>query len=376
LWQPELIWTHVVSDAAIGGAYFSIPIFLGYLAHKRPDVSFGWVVWCFAAFILACGTTHFFAIWTLWNPDYGIEALVKLVTAVISIVTAVLLWPLLPRALAWPSPQQLSAANRTLELTIGERDAALSSLQKQIAEREKTEDMLRQAQKMEAVGQLTGGIAHDFNNLLTAILMNLDRLGGAIGADGEVKARRALENATFASQRAAALTARMLAFARQQPFHVETFDVNNVIEDLEPLMKNATRGRAELVLNLGQGLLTVAADRNQFENALLNLIVNASDAIESGGTITVSTWLSVHGKVSIEVADTGSGMSEAVQAHAFEPFFTTKPIGQGSGLGLSQVYGFVKQSGGDSRISSKLGDGTKIQLDLPVSVTLSAAAVN
>jgi len=200
---------------------------------------------------VACGTTHFFSIWTLWYPDYGLEALVKLVTAIISIVMAALLWPLLPRALAWPSPQQLTAANRALEVTIGERDAAVWSLQKQIAEREGTEDMLRQAQKMEAVGLLTGGIAHDFNNLLTAILMNLDRVGDAIGAGGEAKIGRALENATFATQRAAALSARMLAFARQQPSHIETFDVNRIIEDLEPLMKNAVNNRGELVVKLG-----------------------------------------------------------------------------------------------------------------------------
>jgi C4-dicarboxylate-specific signal transduction histidine kinase len=136
-------------------------------------------------------------------------------------------------------------------VTIGERDAAVWSLQKQIAEREGTEDMLRQAQKMEAVGLLTGGIAHDFNNLLTAILMNLDRVGDAIGAGGEAKIGRALENATFATQRAAALSARMLAFARQQPSHIETFDVNRIIEDLEPLMKNAVNNRGELVVKLG-----------------------------------------------------------------------------------------------------------------------------
>ena len=123
LWRPELIWTHVVSDFMIGASYFSIPVFLGWLVWKRPDISFGWVVWCFAVFILACGATHFFSIWTLWFPDYGAEALIKAVTAGASIATAVALWPLLPKALAWPSPKQLAFANSELMALVAERDA-------------------------------------------------------------------------------------------------------------------------------------------------------------------------------------------------------------------------------------------------------------
>jgi hypothetical protein len=142
LWRPELIWTHVVADTLIGLAYFSIPIVLAVFVSKRRDVAFGWVFWCFAAFILACGTTHFFSIWTLWNPDYALEAVIKAATAGISVVTAAALWPLLPRALALPSPAQLKAANDALVLTLAERDAALEALHRETAERLRAEDML------------------------------------------------------------------------------------------------------------------------------------------------------------------------------------------------------------------------------------------
>ena len=154
LWRPELIWMHVISDALTGLAYFSIPVVLGVFAWRRPDVGFGWVFWCFSAFILACGTTHFFAIWTLWRPDYGAEGLIKAATAAASVATAGALWPFLPYALHIPSPSQLRTINAELERRVAERDEALAKLRRAIADHEQAEEMLRQSQKMEAVGQL------------------------------------------------------------------------------------------------------------------------------------------------------------------------------------------------------------------------------
>ena len=372
LWRPELIWTHVTADAITGIAYYSIPIVLAYVAHKRPDFGFGWVLWCFGGFILACGTTHFMSIWTLWVPDYGLEALVKAITAAASVVTAILLWRLLPFVLQLPSPEQLRQTNTALALHVKERDAALSALRKEIEERQLAQDMLRQAQKMEAVGQLTGGVAHDFNNLLTAILMSLDRAGRqSKNADQDLK--RSLHTATAAAERAAALTNQMLAFARKQPLKPMSVGVNELVSDLAPLLENALGEHGTLALDLDPQVGNVWIDRNQLEQALLNLALNARDAMENRGVMTVTTHTIDMGRggekvlgAAIEVADSGCGMSEEVKARAFDPFFTTKPIGKGTGLGLSQVYGFVRQSGGVVQLDSNLGRGTRISIQIPV----------
>jgi len=367
-----LIWTHVAADAVIGVAYYSIPVVLAYLAYKRPDFGFGWVMWSFVAFILACGTTHFMSIWTLWVPDYGLEALVKVVTAVASVATAILLWPLLPRVLQLASPEQLRRANEALALHVKERDAALAALRKEVEERRLAQDMLRQAQKMEAVGQLTGGVAHDFNNLLTAVLMSLDRAARQ-SAIADPKLSKSLQTATLAAEKAAALTNRMLAFARKQPLKPMSVGVNELVSHLAPLLKNALGEHGALVLDLDPGVGNVWVDRNQLEQALLNLTVNARDAMESRGEMKITTRPIDMGSggekvlgAEIEVSDRGCGMSKEVQARAFDPFFTTKPVGKGSGLGLSQVYGFVQQSDGMVQLESALDHGTRISIQLPI----------
>ena len=372
LWRPELIWTSVIADAVIGVAYYSIPFVLAYIAYRRPDFGFGWVLWCFVAFILACGTTHFMSIWTLWVPDYGLESFVKVVTAVASVATAIILWPLLPRVLQFASPEQLRLANEEMATHVNERDAALAALRKEVEERQLVQDMLRQAQKMEAVGALTGGIAHDFNNLLTAVLMSLDRAARESDVTTNPKLKKSILTATTAAEKAAALTNQMLAFARKQPVKPVCVAVNALISNLAPLLRNAL-GEQGLTLNLDPSVGNVWADRNQFEQALLNLTVNARDAMVSKDKMTVTTRMTdieregekVPG-VEIEVADSGCGMSQEVQIRAFDPFFTTKPVGKGSGLGLSQVYGFAQQSGGIVRLDSRLSEGTRVTIHLPV----------
>jgi len=370
LWDPALIWTHVIADALIGIAYFSIPIVIArFLTHRR-DVAFGWVVWMFAAFIMACGTTHFLSIWTLWHPDYGIEGLVKLFTAVVSVVTAVALWPLLPRAIALPSPAQLQGANDALLLRIAERDAALAALQRESAERVRAEDLLRQAQKMEAIGQLTGGIAHDFNNLLTIVVANLDRVRRL--TEGDAKLERPVTNALAGAERAAKLTSQLLAFSRRQPLIAADHDVNKVVEGMQAIVAASVPAAITVVFDLAPAVWPVRIDANQLENAVLNLIVNARDAMPGGGTLTVRTRNAAPDEgpragdhAVIEIADTGTGMAADVVAHAFEPFFTTKDVGKGTGLGLSQVDGFVSQSGGRVTIDSVVGTGTTIAIVLP-----------
>ena len=370
LWQPELIWTHVISDALIGVAYFSIPVALAYFLTKRRDVQFGWVVWMFATFIMACGITHFFAIWTLWNPDYGPEALVKAGTAAASVFTAVALWPLLPKAIALPSPAQLQSANDDLVLRIAERDAALDALRRETEERLRAEEMLRQAQKMEAVGQLSGGIAHDFNNMLTVVLANLDKARRLAPEDEQLQ--RSIAHATTGAERAAELTDRLLSFARKQPLQPARHDVNAIVAGTEALLGRTLGEHIHVETSLGADVWPAVVDRNQMESAVLNLVVNAQQAMPDGGKLSLVTRNIAQGEgpvpgewVLIEVQDTGMGMSADVKARALEPFFTTKPMGEGTGLGLSQVYGFITQSNGHLEIESEVGKGSSVRIYLP-----------
>ena len=368
LWDADLIWTHVTADALIGVAYFSIPVAIAYFLTRRPDIAYKPVAWLFAAFILACGTTHFMSIWTLWFPDYGPEGLIKALTAVISVVTAVALWPLLPKLIALPSPAQLALANDGLRLRVAERDTALVALERETAERQRVEDRLRQSQKMEAVGQLTGGIAHDFNNLLQIIVANLDRVQRL--TDGDERLARPLANALTGAQRAARLTDQLLSFSRRQPMLAEVQDLNPVITTTVELFRGSRPTGLTLDVELAADLWPVRIDSDQTASALLNLMVNARDAMRGSGTLTIRSR-NVPGDaetgdwVELEVADTGTGMSPETIERAFEPFFTTKGVGEGTGLGLSQVYGFATQSDGTVNIVSQPGAGTAITIRLP-----------
>jgi signal transduction histidine kinase len=374
LWRPELIWTHVVSDFVTGVSYFTIPVAMGVFLIRRRDVAFGWMGWAFAFFILACGATHFLAIWTLWVPDYAAEALLKAFTGIGSFITAIVLWSLLPRAVALPSPEALRRANAELVDRIRERDAALDALRTAIADRERAEEMLRQTQKMEAIGALTGGVAHDFNNLLGVVIANLDRLARFPLESG---AERARSSALTGAERAASLVQKMLAFARRQPLQPTRFDANGLIADLSELLRGALNAVEPPEMTLAPDLWPVRVDANQLENVLLNLAVNARDAMPEGGRATIRTrnvpaaeaaaraGLPAVDHILISVTDQGCGMSPEVSARAFEPFFTTKAVGEGTGLGLSQAFGFAKQSGGHILLDSRPGHGTTVEVYLP-----------
>lgn len=368
LWQPELIWTHVLADALIAAAYFSIPVALVFFVRTRKDVVFGWVFWCFALFIMACGSTHIMSIWTLWHSDYGLEALVKVATAAISVATAIALWPLLPKALAIPSPQQLALANDELAARVSERDVAIEQLQAEILERQRAEDALRQAQKMDAVGQLTGGIAHDFNNLLQVMAGSLDLIRR--NAESPDRVSRFAANGLQAAERATKLTGQLLAFSRTQKLELQSVLVEPLIVNMQDLLAR-TLGPGVLIETDLDGENMVAADPNQLELAILNLAINARDAMPEGGQLKISTArVNVTDEVEVEagdylqisVTDTGTGMMPEVLARAAEPFFTTKEVGKGTGLGLSTVYGIARQSGGTVRLESEPGEGTIVNL--------------
>ncbi|MCP3384515.1 PAS domain S-box protein [Bradyrhizobium sp. CCGUVB4N] len=491
LWEPELIWLHVVSDACIAAAYFSIPFALAILVTKRRDLQFGWVFWAFAAFIMACGLTHVLSIYTLWVPIYGIEGLVKAMTAIASIFTAAALWPLLPKILAIPSPFELQKVQAALqEEEIKSRDATL--LLRQVGEaqramresvtrltaivetavdgvilfdaqarillfnpacerlfgyraqevmnldigmlmsnderrpttgharrfatgeaiglckdgssfpmnlsvgqawqdgeliyvgiihdltaRKLTEQQLQQAQKMETVGQLSGGIAHDFNNLLTVIIGNAEHLSEQLKARPDL--RQFADDICESGERGAELTQRLLAFSRRQLLQPKTIDCRELLQSMLKLLKRTLRENIEIKTAFGPGTIQAFADRAQLESAVLNLALNAQDAMPSGGHLTLSTELAaidedyraLHPEVTsgayalISVTDDGEGMTPEVIEHAFEPFFTTKEVGKGSGLGLSMVYGFAKQSDGHVSIYSEQGLGTTVRIYLP-----------
>ncbi|EQB07644.1 hypothetical protein L284_22560 [Novosphingobium lindaniclasticum LE124] len=265
--------------------------------------------------------------------------------------------------------KRTEATLRELNETLEARVAA------EVAERSAAQEALRQAQKMEAVGQLTGGIAHDFNNMLAVVIGSLDLLSRRVDAS-DPKIRRYIDAAAEGAQRAATLTQRLLAFSRQQPLNPEVVDANQLVPDMSELLRHSLGADVRLETRLAAGLWRTHADRNQLENAILNLAVNARDAMPEGGRLTIETRnasmqeqdsAAIPGGdyVLIAVSDTGAGMSPEVKAKAFDPFFTTKQVGKGTGLGLSQVYGFVRQSGGQVRISSAPGEGTIIKLYLP-----------
>jgi signal transduction histidine kinase len=247
-----------------------------------------------------------------------------------------------------------------------------------ITEKRRLEEQLRQSQKMEAVGQLTGGIAHDFNNMLAVVMGSLELLDRRMG-DGDARAKHYVQAAADASRRAANLTQRLLVFSRQQPLKPEVVEPNRLVAGMSDLLRHSIGAMVRLETVLAAGTWRTEVDPNQLENVILNLGVNARDAMPDGGRLTVETQ-NVHldaryvaaemgvppGQyVMIAVSDTGGGMTPDVLAKAFDPFFTTKEPGKGTGLGLSQVYGFVKSSGGHIKIYSEPGEGTTVKIYLP-----------
>jgi signal transduction histidine kinase len=273
----------------------------------------------------------------------------------------------------------LRRLNETLEARVHERTGELAATNRQlvaqIEEREKVESTLRQMQRLEAIGQLTSGVAHDFNNLLTVVLGNIGFLEKSVSHDTKLKQR--LSHMRLAAERGAKLTSQLLAFSRRQQLEPEPFDLNKALANMHDLLQSTLGGGIAINTELGTGLWPALADPAQIELVVLNLVINARDAMQNRGTVTIETANAKVGLpdkpeepsagdyVMIGVTDTGSGMTKEVLAKAFEPFFTTKEIGKGSGLGLSQVLGFAKQSGGGMRIETRVGEGTSVKIYLP-----------
>jgi signal transduction histidine kinase/CheY-like chemotaxis protein len=271
--------------------------------------------------------------------------------------------------------------NGTLEARVQERTGELAAANRQlvtqIEEREKVESTLRQMQRLEAIGQLTSGVAHDFNNLLTVVLGNIGFLEKSNSNVGDAKLQQRLSHMRLATERGAKLTSQLLAFSRRQRLEPKPFDVNEALENMNSLLQSTLGGGIRINTVFRPEIWHALADPTQIELVVLNLVINARDAMDDRGNVTIETANAKVGPpekpeeppagdyIMIAVTDTGSGMTKEVLAKAFEPFFTTKEIGKGSGLGLSQVLGFAKQSNGGMRIETRLGEGTSVKVYLP-----------
>ncbi|PZW50983.1 PAS domain S-box-containing protein [Humitalea rosea] len=489
-WEPGLLWLHAASGLIIAASYYVIPLALACFVRRRSDLAFPWVFRLFAVFILACGTTHLLGVITLWLPFYWLDGLAMVVTAGVSLVAAIVVWPLLPRALALPAPSALREANAALEAKIAESEALAARLRdsearlrvffehvpdllfilgqrpdgalvvealnpalagligqeataaqgrpldsllpgpegaafarrceacagagtpsqfeavlsgargetatvesvlvpltdpatgqlrvlgslRDLTERRALERRVSQAQKMQTLGQMTGGIAHDFNNILMGISGVIELL-----ASPRPHPRRLelLGQAGRSVERGGRLVRQLLAFSGRQPLRTTCLDVNQVILAMtNDLITPSLGGAISVQLLLEPGLWPLLADQTEFEAGLLNLAVNARDAMPEGGSLVISTanltletgpaeGMPPGDYVLLSVADNGEGMPAEVMARAFDPFFTTKGVGVGTGLGLSQVYGFARQSGGTAQIRSAPGLGTTVMLFLP-----------
>jgi signal transduction histidine kinase/CheY-like chemotaxis protein len=387
LWKPELIWLNAISDALLAGAFFVTAFALALFAWRRGrDMMFIFrsVFWAFAVFVTVCGVSRLLSILTLWVPAYGIEGLTKGVLALISVGIVAGLLLMLPRFLVMQTRIQLQQAYAALAEEVRLRRSAEAMVQR-FREIEATESQVRQAQKMEAIGQLTGGVAHDFNNILTVITGTIEILGEAVKDNPYLAQITNMIGA--AAARGADLTQHLLAFARRQPLQPRSVDVNALVIEAARLLRPTLGEHIEIESMLAHDSAPALIDPSQLSTAILNLALNARDAMPNGGKLTLETrnvvldenYAGMNSEVNpgsyilIAVSDSGPGIPASLLEKVFEPFYTTKDVGKGSGLGLSMVYGFVKQSNGHIRIYSEEGHGTTVKLYLPQAAELADA---
>ncbi|MEH1825034.1 MAG: ATP-binding protein [Nostoc sp.] len=408
LWKPNLVWLNIISDSLIALVYYSIPVILIYFVHKRKDFPFKWILLLFGAFIVSCGTTHVMDVWTLWHPTYWLSSFIKFITAIISLYTAIALLPIIPQALALPSPAQLEAANCQLKLTLKEL--------------ENTQSQLIQTEKMSSLGQLVAGIAHEINNPVNFIdgniviineyirnLLNLITLSQEchcyLGSEiqtyiekidfGFIKEDlpKILSSMKMGTQRISNLVLSLRNFSRLDEAEKKAVDIHEGLDSTLLILQNRLEGKGNYpdiqVIKEYGNLPKVECYPGQLNQAFINILNNSIDTlresivgcnllavnvkatgnqqpINNNPHIRICTEILDTHKVIIRIADNGCGMTEAVKQKIFDPFFTTKPVGSGTGLGMSISYQIINKHGGQLKCISAPLQGTEFTIEIPI----------
>jgi len=414
LWQPKLVWLHVVSNGAIALAYFSIPALLIYFVNQRKDVPFNWIFALFGAFIVACGVGHLMDIWTIWHPTYWISGVVKALTAIISVFTALELIPLIPQALALPSPAELEAANRELEQTLRELG--------------QTQSHLIQAEKLSSLGQLVSGIAHEINNPVNFIYGNIDHVSSytqelfnllslyqqtypqpvpvlteAIAQSDlefiESDLPKTLSSIKIGADRIRQIVLSLRNFSRVDEAEMKPVNIHDGIDSTLMILQHRLKPRSNRpgiqVLREYGTLPQVECYAGQLNQVFMNLLSNAIDALEEvsetnkeHGSCTedkappctkpcTKPFIKIQtqviqtdrgtGQAEITITDNGAGIPEAVQSRIFETFYTTKPLGKGTGLGLAISHQIITEKHhGTLTCQSTPGQGTTFTIQIPL----------
>jgi signal transduction histidine kinase/CheY-like chemotaxis protein len=391
LWQPELIWTHVIADAVTALSYFTIPVALVILVRKRGDIAFSWIFFCFAVFILACGATHVISIVTLWWPIYGIQALVKALTAVVSVATALVLWPLMPKLLAIPSPTQLRLANEALAERIVERDAAIRQLQEEIAERQRAQALLaeqsRELAQAKAVAEsasqakshFLANMSHELRTPLNAVMGYAQLL-----MREQALAQRHKDAASTIHDSGAHLLTLIndiLDLSKIEAGKFELYpasvDLPGFLHGIGAIMRVRTEEKAiGFTCDLAPDLPAfVLADEKRLRQVLLNLLSNAAKFTDRGGvTLAVSVLVTQEAEVRLNfsVRDTGIGIAAQDVANIFKPFEqvgSTDRRAGGTGLGLSITRQLIEMMGSELKVESSPGEGSLFWFDVALPVT-------
>ncbi|MEH2422397.1 MAG: ATP-binding protein [Nostoc sp.] len=408
LWKPSLVWLNIISDSLIALVYYSIPIILIYFVHKRKDFPFKWILLLFGAFIVSYGTTHVMDVWTLWHPTYWLSTFIKFITAIISLYTAIALLPIIPQALALPSPAELEAANCQLKLTLKDL--------------ENTQAQLIQTEKMSSLGQLVAGIAHEINNPVNFIdgniiivneyirdLLNLITLYQEYNYHlvSEIQAYikeidldfikedlpKILSSIKIGAERISKLVLSLRNFSRLDEAGKKEVDVHEGLDSTLLILQNRleTKGNHPDIQVIKQygNLPKVECYPGQLNQVFMNILNNSIDTLKesiigchllvvnvkttgnqqlttNNPQIRIYTEVLDSNQVIIRIADNGCGMTEEIIQKIFDPFYTTKPVGSGTGLGMSISYQIINKHGGQLKCISTPLQGTEFIIQIPI----------